>query len=125
MDCEICGAENAKRNILMDGQKLLVCDSCSDLGEKTTFGIVVKTNQLKNEPANFIRKERDFSLTEGFGEKIRQARQKKNLSIKELAEKIFEKESFLHKIEQQKHIPEERLAKKLENFLGIKLLEKE
>lgn len=126
MDCEICGTENAKNMVLLDGQKLLVCDSCSDLGEKVTLqGVVFNQNKLKQVSASFSKQESDFFLSEDFGEKIRLARQKKGLQIKELAQQIFEKESFLHKIEQGKHSPDERLTKKLEKFLEIKLIERE
>ena len=88
-------------------------------------GVVFNQNKLKQVSASFSKHESDFSLTEGFGEKIRLARQKRGLLIKELAQQIFEKESFLHKIEQGKHAPDERLARKLEKFLGIKLIERE
>ena len=125
MDCEICGLENAKNIVLLDGQKMLVCDSCSDLGEKITQGAIVKANKLKPLQTTFSMEESDFSLIEGFGERIRIARQKKGLQIKELAQQIFEKESYLHKIEQGKHPPDERLARKLEKFFGIKLIERE
>lgn len=56
-----------------------------------------------------------------YGEIIRHAREKRGLTLKELGEKVFEKESVLHKIERSKFEPDERLRKRLEAFLGIHL----
>lgn len=123
MDCEICGQENASKKILMEGQKLVVCSGCVDLGEEITQNIVFKPTPLKQQSAPSINSFGEFSLIDGFGKKIQQARQQKKLSIKELSEKIFERESFLHKIEMEKHVPDEKLAKKIEKFLEIKITE--
>ncbi|MBI2598528.1 MAG: TIGR00270 family protein [Candidatus Diapherotrites archaeon] len=123
MDCEICGQENAKNHILMYGQKMLVCIDCSNLGERVigeTVFSVKKNQEFSAAPAGFAG---DFFLAKGFGQIIRSARQKNNLTLNELAQKIFEKESFLHKIEQEKMFPDKKLAKKLESALNIKIVE--
>ena len=52
-----------------------------------------------------------------------QARQRKNLKLKELAMKIYEKESVIQRIESEKFIPGEKTIKKLENELEINLRE--
>lgn len=64
------------------------------------------------------------ALVKGYGELLRHAREKKGLTIQEVAEKMFEKESFLHKIESGKAVPDDKLTKKLENFFGVSLSEK-
>ncbi len=131
MDCEICGQQNAKSTIIMDGQKMLVCNEC------TSFGKIVQElsvqSAIKSPKNNFGQKQQvrlepktnmeDFGFIEGFGKKIMQGRQKKGISIQELALAVFEKESVMHKVEQEKSIPDKKLAKKIENFLQIKILE--
>ncbi|MFH1225588.1 MAG: multiprotein-bridging factor 1 family protein [Candidatus Diapherotrites archaeon] len=60
-------------------------------------------------------------IAENYGEIIRHAREKRGLTLKELGEKVFEKESVLHKVEKSKFEPDERLRKRIESFLGISL----
>ena len=119
----MCGQDASSIEILMDQRRLIVCSNCSNLGEKVQESRPIQANKFKQSVIPSLSAFDDYSLVEGFGQKIKIARQQKQLSIKELAEKIFEKESFLHKIEQEKHIPDEKLKKKLEKFLGIKIIE--
>ena len=123
MDCEVCGTQNASNEILMDERRLIVCPDCSSLGEKVKENKPIQANKFKQSAGSSLSGFDDYSLVEGFGQIVRTARQQRQLSIKELAGKIFEKESFLHKIEIEKHIPDEKLTKKLEKFLRIKIIE--
>ena len=124
MYCEICGGSGANTTITMDGSEYLVCLKCTAYGKpsKPSFNQNLsfrsKLPQEKNEKFD------ETPLVEDFGTKIRHAREKRGLTVKELAEKLFEKESILHKVEQQKHPPEQRLVDKLEKFLGIQLRQK-
>ena len=49
---------------------------------------------------------------------------KKGLTRKEFANKISEKESVIRRIEMEEMIPDEKLRRKIENFLDISLTEK-
>jgi putative transcription factor len=60
-------------------------------------------------------------LVENFGGKIREARERLELSHKELSKKINEKISVLKKLETEKMIPDQKLVSKLEYALKIKL----
>ncbi len=61
-------------------------------------------------------------ITEGYDQKIRQAREKMGLSHEELGKKINEKASVLSKLETGKMTPNNQLVTKLEHVLKIKLL---
>jgi len=64
----------------------------------------------------------DIVITEGFGSLVRRAREKMGLSHEDLGKKIAEKVSVIKKIESEKMVPDQRVAEKLEHFLGIRLL---
>ncbi len=58
-----------------------------------------------------------------YGAAIKKARQKKSLTVEELAKRIFEKASTLHRVESQALAPSDGLIQKLEKELGINLKE--
>jgi len=146
MNCEICGRTMEKEiTIVVDGTQFDVCEKCSLLGKKINEE-TIKEKELprdrfakerfdfnprkKTEFQNFPQKIKNFSgslqettLIDGFGKKIMQARQRKGLKLKELAMKIYEKESVIQRIESEKFIPGEKTIKKLENELEINLRE--
>jgi len=64
----------------------------------------------------------DLTVIEHFGSIVREARQRLNLSQEDLGRKISEKVSVIRKIESEKIMPNERLARKLERALGVKLI---
>jgi len=63
-----------------------------------------------------------IDIVDGYGKMIRRAREVLGLSTKVLAEKINEKESAIIRVEEEKGLPDDKLAKKLEHQLGIRLL---
>jgi len=122
MQCEICGNETAKpAKIVVDGSHLRVCENCSEYGTR---------EQERPDSANVPRQARESAwetepgTTEGYGLKIMQARQKQGLTIEELGKKVFEKASFLHRIESESVEPSTALARKIEEALGIDITEK-
>lgn len=66
----------------------------------------------------------DLDLIENYGEIIRNARIKMGISQEELAKQISEKLTIIKKIEQGTFKPSIELARKLEKFLKIKIIEK-
>lgn len=131
MQCEICGAEAGKgRTIELDGSTLIVCAECVAFGvEKKPLAEATggaanapKPTQTIGQPF-FEREEFDLGLdiVPDFGARIRKAREQKQLTVQELAAKVFEKESVLHRIESQAIKPSDQLIAKLEKALGIKL----
>ncbi len=136
MQCEICGAEAGKgRTIELDGSMLIVCSECVAFGteKKPLAGpTAAPANvpwQSAAKPAQTIgqpfyeREEFNLGLdiVPDFGARIRKAREQKQLTVQELAARVFEKESLLHRIEAQAIKPNDALIAKLEKALGIKL----
>ena len=68
--------------------------------------------------------ESDDVLIGNLGSVVRKAREKMNIDHATLASKISEKKSILTSVEAGNMSPNEKLTKKLENFLKIKLTEK-
>ena len=66
-----------------------------------------------------------INLTQDVDKINRKAREKCNRSKKDLAKTLSEKESVIHRLETGKLNPGLGLARKLERFLNIKLVELE
>ena len=124
MQCEICGKNKAEFETQIDGVKMLVCSHCKSFGQnsqtisKKPFQIQTKEKPLGREL------DEGLEISQEFGQKIRNARQKLGLTLKELASKLYEKESTLQRIENNSLLPSETQIKKLEKELKIKLKEK-
>ena len=121
MACDMCGKDSVLFKTMIEGSLLNVCENCSKYGKiiEKVEKEPVKSKIIKrkiDEPNDFI--------VDGYFKIIKEAREKKNLTQKELAMKINEKESVIEKIEQGKMEPDIFFAKKLGNFLNIKLIEK-
>jgi len=133
MNCEICGKPmTGFSTVLIDGTQFDVCENCSSLGKKLEVTNEKKDFLQAKKP--FIKPKRKFvqgtgpelnsnTLIEGFGKKIMQARQRKNLTLKDLAMKLYEKESVIQRIEAEKFTPSDKTIKKIENELEIQLRE--
>ena len=65
----------------------------------------------------------EYVLVSNYGSMVRRAREKKGLDHASLASKISEKKSILTSVEAGNMKPNEKLIKKLENFLKITLME--
>lgn len=121
MMCEICGKQikGKGRQIFVENAKLTVCKNCARYGTK-----------VKEKPQKSIKKvishkkKEDFEVRDNYPSMVRKAREKQNLTQKELAKQINEKESVIHRVETGHMRPSRKLARKLERALEIKLLEK-
>jgi len=133
MECEICGRScDSPVEVEIDGATMLVCDNCVSLGvrvksrglEKTERGVFIPRKRPAFSP---LKKLEDFdiglSLASDYGERIRKAREKRGWKREELAKKLFEKESVLHRVESGHFKPEDKLIGKIESLLSISLKE--
>jgi putative transcription factor len=94
-----------------------VCKACS------SFGQIIP--EKKPAPQVVLPQEKEeYELVDGYGEMIKKAREKMNLTRKELAIKMKVKENILKRIEAEELVPEEDLAKRIEKELGVKILQK-
>lgn len=136
MRCEVCGRKirTDPSRALIEGAVLTVCFECSKHGKKITDEEYDrKYNPLKKVPPSFsiksIKKRKIVAnveitqeLVSDYASKIRQAREKLELSHEDLGKRINEKASVLSKLETGKMTPNNMLVSKLEHSLKLTLL---
>ena len=123
----MCGKKGELTEAVVEGVVMHVCNTCSKFGHVVPLQPnVVKEDQRRVQEKKVFKKTDD--LTEGivddFAKIVKQGREKKGLKQEELAKEIAEKESLMHSVESGHIKPSFKTAKKLEVFLGIKLIEK-
>jgi putative transcription factor len=131
--CDMCSSPEKIYKIEVEGSILNVCEKCASFGkvvgkirqempEKKQKQVQKAAEKLAEEKA---KKETETVqiITPNFSLIIRKAREKLGLKQEELAKKIAEKESVIHKLESGSIIPAIPLARKLEKFLRIALVE--
>ena len=132
MLCEMCGAESASLEPRkVSGSVLRVCNSCAGMGKQTSYresvghrAFVAQTLEKREQKTRY----KDISsdekvLVSNYGDVVRKARERKGLDNVTLAMKISEKKSIITYVESGNMKPNEKLIKKLENFLNINLME--
>jgi putative transcription factor len=131
MQCEICGAYIYRgKKVKVEGSIITTCDKCAHYGE---FVNEVKSYDLTPKiQEEIVPKKEEFEiesieeeLIENFPKIIREVREKKGMKQEDLARKINEPASLIHRIESGKFEPNENIAKKIEKVLQIKLLKNE
>ena len=126
MPCDMCSGPNAIFKVEVEGSRLTICEKCSRfgnlLGRVQVAQKPVKTSlnspilpQKKTETIQVIKS--DYSAS------LRKARDKLGITQEELAKRLMEKESVLHKIESGHMKPDLVLARKLEKALKVELVE--
>jgi len=131
--CDMCSSQEKTYKIEVEGSILNVCEKCASFGkvvrkiipempEKKQKQVQKAAEKLAEEKA---KKETETMqiITPNYSLIIRKAREKLGLKQEELAKKIAEKESVIHKLESGSIIPAIPLARKLEKFLRIALVE--
>src|SRR3989344_4021180 len=121
MNCELCGKEAQLFPTTIEGTELEVCATCGNFGN-----VHLKRSPPPPAPQKISLPEEleaNEVMTENFAAIIKQAREKLGLKQAELAEKLNEKASIIHKIETGVE-PSIALARKLERFLHVKLVSK-
>ena len=129
MQCEMCGKHKEPVELVyarVEGSLLKVCDSCARHG---TFvrkvSEVIKQFEAQKAPQRTQVKvdEHEEMVVNDYDVRIKHAREKKGLTQKEFAQEINEKESLIHKIETSTIDLNLNLARKIERYLGITLIE--
>lgn len=140
VDCEICGKELTRvRKSKIEGSILTVCDSCVNLGTEVQFS-VSSPALLSTHPASqgvpiqdvrvgkkiitpYSREIEDFDVVDNYQELIRKAWNKSGMKLSEFSQMLNEKESVVKKLMAGDMVLSEKLAKKLEKKLKIRLEE--
>lgn len=122
MNCEICGRGDAVYKSIVEGSELFVCEPCGKFGKR--IANVEQQEKITKVISQEKKHEDRFNeiIIDKYGEIIKNAREKNNISQEEFAKKINEKVSIIHKIETNSFEPSIELAKKIERFLKIHLI---
>lgn len=121
--CDVCGKNQVRAQILLEGAKLLACGACMKSG-KVLHRFDDDEAVAPSVPSAPVTLESGEEVVEGYGRIVRNARERMGLPIAVVAERINESEAYLHGIEAGRLMPTLEVARKLEKELAIKLVEK-
>lgn len=127
LSCDICGGSPIRAQILLEGAKLLACGRCMRSGKILHM---FREDAGEGEPLRPVSRKppasagTDEEIVENWGAIIRKARQKRGLTIDQLASQVMEKANYMHAIESGRIMPTLDTAKKLEKELKITLIER-
>lgn len=117
--CEMCGIQTDNLiNVKTVGSEIKVCSKCSRMGKTLEHKGPVSHSFYKNSKKEDV----SFEVISNYQSLINSTLAKKNLTIHHLANTLNIKESTLNKILTGKFAPEISIARKIENFLDIKLV---
>jgi len=139
MICEMCGKEfSSLLPVRIEGTVLNVCRECARFGDNvraggkpgTTAEPSVIQARLQNRERRMKTRdvyeggEESIELAEDFPKRVKEAREKLGWKQEELAAKMNERVSIIHKLESGAMHPDDALIRKVEKTLNIKLMEK-
>lgn len=127
----MCGKKDKLFVCFVEGSEMQLCSGCKSYGKVLRQVRVNNGNNNSNDnninTGFSARKPKDEEVlqlvVDDYQVIIKQARERLNLRQEDLAKKIAEKESTIHKIESGHLAPSIILARKFEYFLSIKLIE--
>lgn len=126
MKCDICGSKDATVKAEIEGTELSVCPDCSKMGkviERVKIKLPAKKKK-KLEKQEAAAGPRIVQLVvSDYPKIIKTGREKMGLKQEDAAKKLAVKESLLHNIETGHFEPNIELARKLEKFFNITLVE--
>ncbi|MEM2127201.1 MAG: multiprotein bridging factor aMBF1 [Candidatus Bathyarchaeia archaeon] len=124
MRCEVCGREirGPPLRRIIEGGRLTVCSQCARFGDEEWTPTPPKPPQKGRGSAGDLSKIEDITLVEDYGMRIKEARERMNMTVEELARRIGEKESVIKKLEKEELVPNEALVQKLRRTLKVELL---
>ena len=135
----MCGKEVASLlPVRIEGTILSVCRDCARFGDNVKAGGKQGTTvepsliqvRLQNRERRMKTKdvyeggEESFEMALDYPKRIKEAREKMGWKQEELAAKMNERESIIHKLESGTMHPDDALIRKVEKTLDIKIKEK-
>jgi putative transcription factor len=131
--CEMCGYDGMLHRAVIEGTMLHICSKCLRFGEAVEVKRPADELVSKRLAVSSRRKYRPssqsiddlYSLVSNYSELVKNARQKQGKSQQDLGKAIAERSSVIQRIETGNLEPSIKLAKKLQQFLKIQLIEKE
>lgn len=123
----MCGKKDVETvKALVEGVEMNVCPACarygqrlSDHSQKFSKNVKKKTERksFKSHPDD------DKRVVPDFAKRIKEAREKSGMTQQQLADKLNEKESQLHKFESGRANPNLTIARKIARLFNITLVE--
>ena len=138
MICEMCGKNvPSTRPVFIDGARLSVCPNCARFGDEnrgnsrngatgpsaTVIEQRLEKRSRRMQTKNVYDGQDNVQLVDGYGNIIKRAHTARGMDLKQFAESIGEKQGILAKVEAETLIPDDKLVKKIEKALDIKLTE--
>ena len=124
MNCDMCGKETHLFKTDVEGSILSLCKGCSKFG-KVISVVRGQRKEVKKKVEVKVRQEKEsiLGIVSGYGGLIKGKRENKGINQEDFAKKLNEKASLIHKIETGHFEPPIELARKIEKFLHIELIE--
>ncbi|MDD5086868.1 MAG: multiprotein bridging factor aMBF1 [Candidatus Nanoarchaeia archaeon] len=126
MQCDLCGTEEENLvSAIVEGTELNVCRNCARYGkivEKKIFS-AEQNNNIRQITSKEPEKQTIEVIVPDFADKIKKKREQLGIKQKDFAKKLSLKESLVHNLETGSFEPSIDIARKLERFLKIKLVE--
>ncbi|VVB98356.1 Uncharacterised protein [uncultured archaeon] len=123
MDCEVCGKKEAVCLVYLEGAKMSACAGCARGGKVLYY--FQQDSETEGAPQVSRTSRTEESIVDGYGRLIKSSREKMGLSVEQLGLKIAEKANYLDHVERETTLPSLALARKLEKFFRIRLVETE
>jgi len=137
MICEMCGKDSICRPAYIEGTKINVCQNCarfSDDSKLSGHGSVpgpsasvieerLQRRERRMQTRDVYAGMSSSELVDDYGGLIRNARMRRGLDQDQFAASINEKKGIIAKLESNNMIPDEKLTRKIEKALDIKLTE--
>ena len=131
MQCELCGAEAQLEATRVAGSVLRACSACAGAGrtatERETLGPQVwVANALEKRARRQRARDEELPdrvLVADCGSRVRSARQQRGWDQAQLAQRAAEKKSVIAAVETGAREPDDKLLRKLERLLSLKLTE--
>ena len=125
MICDICGKQTDKLyKTEVEGTVLNLCSNCKRFGKVISTPALFIKKAVKHRAAPAVKEEKpEEFIRPDFARIVTEARQRKGLKQAELAKNIQEKASLIHLVESGHHEPSLDLARKLEHYLKISLIQ--
>ena len=120
MQCEMCGKDVKLIRASIEGTEMNVCEQCASFGERVAVAAKPKAIPVRKPK---VQQERQEIVVDDCAALVKAAREKRGLKQEELAKRIQEKESVIQNVETGKFTPSIALARKLESYLNITLVE--
>ncbi|MFH1257828.1 MAG: multiprotein-bridging factor 1 family protein [Candidatus Micrarchaeota archaeon] len=134
--CHICG-KPAYNEAIVEGADVFLCDNCMHYGKRVKRAAVPKSpnfgfggQHAATHPTTPLLPKttpyhHEYYAVEGYGMIIKGAREALHLTRQELGNKLFISENVIERLEDELLKPELKIARKLQDYLKIKIIEEE